>query len=178
MKFKSGGDCTSHQTQNMENQQIINCSQEDFFQILSEIEYLWGSNRTLVYHHPMFIYEFGNTAFVIKEQDKVIAYLFGFISQKEQIGYVHLIGVRQNFQKKGLGRRLYEHFIEILKEMDIFELKAITTPANEKSIKFHLQLGMKMMGVENEDGVKVIKNYSGPGQDRVVFKMQIKINDN
>lgn len=158
----------------MDTQQIINCSKEDYYQILSEIKDFWGSERTLVYHHPMFVYEFGNTAFVIKDKDKVLAYLFGFVSQNEQIGYVHMVGVRQDFQKKGLGRRLYEHFIDILREKDIYEIKAITTPANENSIKFHLHLGMTMTGIKNEDGIKVVKNYSGIGQDRVVFKMQTR----
>ena len=158
----------------MDTQQIINCSKEDYYQILSEIKDFWGSERTLVYHHPMFVYEFGNTAFVIKDKDKVLAYLFGFVSQNEQIGYVHMVGVRQDFQKKGLGRRLYEHFIDILREKDIYEIKAITTPANENSIKFHLHLGMTMTGIKNEDGIKVVKNYLGIGQDRVVFKMQTR----
>src|SRR5688572_11474675 len=89
-----------------ETEQISNCSYSDFLQILTDIEDFWGSNRTLSYHHPMFINEFGNTAFVIKVNEKVIAYLFGFVSQTEQTGYVHLVGVRQNHQKKGLGKIL------------------------------------------------------------------------
>lgn len=153
-------------------ERIANCSHADFLQILTDIEDFWGSNRTLSYHHPMFINEFGNTAFVIKVNDKVIAYLFGFVSQTEQTGYVHLIGVRQNHQKKGLGKILYRHFIEYLRDIGIQHLKAITTPTNERSINFHLSIGMEMTGVENYHGIKVIKDYAGLGQDRVVFKMK------
>jgi GNAT superfamily N-acetyltransferase len=156
----------------METGQISNCNYSDFLQILADIKEFWGSDRTLSYHHPMFIYEFGNTTFVIKSNDNVIAYLFGFVSQTEQTGYVHLIGVRQSHQKKGLGKKLYGHFIEYLKNLGIQNLKAITTPTNEKSINFHLGIGMEMTGVENENGIKVIKDYSGLGQDRVVFKMK------
>ena len=154
-------------------EQISSCNHEDFLQIVSEINDFWGSDRALAYHHPMFIHEFGDTAFVIKHNDKVVAYLFGFISQKESLGYVHLIGVRQDLQKKGFGKRLYSHFIEVLKLKGIYVLKAITTPTNEISIKFHLSLGMTITGLENEKGIKVIKDYSGVGQDRVVFKMQL-----
>ena len=159
----------------METEQIFNCNQYDFLQILTDIKDFWGSDRTLSYHHPMFVNEFGNSAFVIKNKndDMVIAYLFGFVSQTERTGYVHLIGVRQNHQKKGLGRKLYEHFIEYLKNHGIQNLKAITTPTNEKSINFHLGIGMEMTGVENDNGIKVVKDYSGAGQDRVVFKMKI-----
>jgi L-amino acid N-acyltransferase YncA len=150
-------------------QPIVNCNYSDFLQILVDIEDFWGSDRTLSYHHPMFVNEFGNTAFVIKNNEQVIAYLFGFLSQTEQTGYVHLIGVRQGHQKKGLGKNLYKHFIAFLKNIGIQNLKAITTPTNEKSINFHLGIGMQMTGIENEYGIKVIKDYSGVGQDRVVF---------
>ena len=159
----------------METAQIYNCNHTDFLQILADITDFWGSDRTLSYHHPMFVNEFGNTAFVIKNtnNDQVIAYLFGCISQTEQTGYVHLIGVRQNHQKKGLGKLLYGHFIDYLKQLDIHQLKAITTPTNEKSIRFHLGIGMQMTGVDNGNGIQVIKDYSGVGQDRVVFRMKI-----
>lgn len=157
----------------MEAEPILNCNQTDFLQILTDITDFWGSDRTLSFHHPMFINEFGNTAFVIKIRDKVVAYLLGFISQTELTGYVHLIGVRQSHQKNGLGKKLYRHFIEYLKSNNIKNLKAITTPTNEMSINFHLGIGMIMTGIENNNGIKVIKDYSGPGQDRVVFKMKL-----
>jgi ribosomal protein S18 acetylase RimI-like enzyme len=157
----------------MATERIANCSYADFLQILADIKDFWGSNRTLSYHHPMFVNEFGNTAYVIKNKDRVIAYLFGFLSQTERAGYVHLIGVRESYQNKGLGKKLYRHFIEYLKEKGIKNIKAITTPTNEKSIRFHLSIGMEMTGLENGKGIKVTKDYSGLGQDRVVFRMAI-----
>ncbi|WP_205514518.1 GNAT family N-acetyltransferase [Longitalea arenae] len=157
----------------MNTARILNCNHSDFLQILADIEDFWGSNRTLSYHHPMFFNEFGNTAFVIKNDEKVIAYLFGFLSQTEHTGYVHLVGVRQTHQNKGLGKTLYNHFIAYLKSIGIYNLKAITTPTNEKSIHFHLAMGMQMTGIENEYGIKVIKDYSGLGQHRVVFKKKL-----
>lgn len=158
----------------METESIVNCSHEDYLQILSDLEDFWGSNRTAAFHHPMFIHEFGDTAFVIRQQEKVIAYLFGFISNKDQTGYVHLIGVRENFRKKGLGKQLYEHFMEHLRHHGISEIKAITTPTNENSIRFHTKLGMTLSGNPNELGIPVVRDYSGPGQDRVVFRMLIQ----
>jgi hypothetical protein len=53
----------------METEPIFNCNYSDFLQILTDIEDFWGSNRTLSYHHPMFVNEFGNTAFVIKNNE-------------------------------------------------------------------------------------------------------------
>ena len=157
----------------METEQISNCNYSDFLQIQTDINEFGGSDRTLSYHHSMFINEFGNTAFVIKSTDIVIAYLFGFVSRTEPTGYIHLIGVRQSHQKRGLGKKLYGYFIEYLKNFGIQNLKVITTPLNETSIRFHLRIGMQLTGIENENGVKVIRDYSGIGQDKVVFKMKI-----
>lgn len=152
---------------------IENCTQTDFHEILTNISGFWGSDRTLSVHHPMFIYEFGDTAFVIKDNGKVIAYLFGFLSQTQKTGYVHLIGVRQKFQNKGLGTQLYNHFTNHVKNKGCNKLKAITTATNQLSISFHKKIGMKLLGTKNQNGIEVIKDYFGPGQDRVVFEKDI-----
>jgi len=152
---------------------IENCTPRDFHQILTDIVDFWGSDRTLSAHHPMFVYEFGDTAFVIREQNKVIGYLFGFLSQTSKTGYVHLIGVRQEAQRNGIGNILYGHFIEHLKSVGYRKLKAITTAGNSKSISFHKKLGMELLGEKNPEGIEVVKDYSGPGLDRVVFEMVI-----
>lgn len=152
---------------------IESCTKDDFLEIVSEITDFWGSDRTLAVHHPMFIHEFGNTAYVIKQDGEVVAYLFGFLSQTSKTGYVHLIGVRQSHQNKGLGKALYLHFRNYLKGLGFNKIKAITTTGNKQSISFHKKIGMTLLGDPNEDGVPVVKNYSGIGQDRVVFEMEI-----
>jgi GNAT superfamily N-acetyltransferase len=145
----------------------------DYNQITKDVVDFWGSERTLELHHPYLIHEFGNTAFVIKENGMVVAYLFGFFSQTEQVGYVHLIGVRGNYQKRGLGKMLYDRFIELCKLKGLTRVKAITPPVNHTSIDFHKKIGMTLLGSPNKDGINVIKDYSGPGKDRVVFDMAI-----
>jgi len=150
------------------------CSISDYSQIINDICDFWGSDRTLGIHHPFLIYEFGNTAFVIKEAEKVIAYLFGFFSQTENSAYVHLIAVREQYQKMGLGELLYNHFIEIAKSNKITKVKAITKPVNSKSINFHKnKIGMTLLGEPNNNGINVVKSYSGVNEDRVVFEKNI-----
>jgi len=153
---------------------IENCTIADFNEITNDIADFWGSDRTLHLHQPFLIYEFGNTSFVIHENGKVIAYLFGFISQTENLGYIHLVGVREEYQRKGLGRQLYEHFISYVRSRGVRKIKAITTPANVKSISFHTKkIGMIMQGEKNDQGIPVIRNYSGNNNDRVVFEMLV-----
>lgn len=154
--------------------QITRCSKTDFLQIHSHITEFWGSDRALGVHHPMFIHEFGNTAYVIKNESEVMAYLFGFLSQNEPVAYVHLVGVRASYQRQGLARRLYQHFIEYARMHDCVRLKAITTHANAVSIAFHQSLGMKLLGEPNRDGIPVVADYAGVGQDRVVFDMDLE----
>ena len=149
------------------------CSKTDFDQVLQDIDDFWGSERTLPLHHPMFINEFGNSAFVFKEGQQVLGYLFGFISQTSSVAYVHLIGVRRSYQGQGLGRRLYEHFIEFAKAKGCKELKAITTKNNGVSIAFHKSIGMELIGEADKEGIPIVRDYSGPGQHRVVFSKKI-----
>ena len=150
---------------------IENCTKEDYDEIIKNISSFWGNDRTLHLHHIYLVYEFGHTAFVIKDKGNVVAYLFGFISQTEKLGYIHLVGVCESYQRKGLGKQLYNKFIEYLKSLNIKKIKAITTPTNEKSISFHKNvIGMSMLGKPNNKGIRVIENYSGQGNDRVVFE--------
>lgn len=149
------------------------CTKSDFNQILTDIVDFWGSDWTLSKHHPMFIYEFGNTAFVIKDKEKVVAYLFGFFSQTNTTGYVHLIGVRHGFRRQGLAKRLYDKFTVMAKHQGCDKLKAITTLGNTTSLSFHKTLGMRPVGETNKNGIAVVKDYSGPGEDRVVLEMEI-----
>ena len=133
------------------------CSKDDFNQIISDIEDFWGSKRTLHLHHPSLLYEFGNTAFVVKENDRIIAYLFGYFSQCSSVGYVHLIAVRNGYQKSGLGKMLYAHFIKTAKTNGCRFVKAITSLSNTGSINFHKSIGMKLTGNMTKDGIQYEK---------------------
>jgi GNAT superfamily N-acetyltransferase len=155
------------------NDPIVNWLKSDFDQILLEIADFWGSDRTLHLHHPMFLYEFGNSAFVTRRGGKVLAYLFGCLAQTGPTAYVHLIGVCRSHQRKGLGRRLYEHFIEFARNHGCNEIKAITSPSNTQSILFHKAIGMELMKGPDQTEIPVVKDYSGPGKDAAVFRRKI-----
>ncbi|HEX2919789.1 MAG TPA: GNAT family N-acetyltransferase [Bacteroidales bacterium] len=153
---------------------IERCTMNDYNQIIKDICDFWGSDRTLHIHNPYLVHEFGNTAFVIKEREKVIAYMFGFFSQTESCAYVHLLAVREQYQRKGLGEMLYNHFIEIARSKNIKKIKAITKPINKKSVNFHKnRMGMTLLGKPNEEGINVVEDYSGENEDRVVFERKI-----
>ena len=153
--------------------EVTICTKEDFNQVLDEYGQFWEHDRAVALHHPTIIYEFGDSSFVIKENGRVLAYLFGFLSQTEPTGYVHLLSVRRGFRRQGLANRLYAHFEQFARSRGCTRLKAITSPVNTLSIDFHRSIGMLPMGELDGQGLLVVKGYAGPGRDRVVFQKEI-----
>ena len=152
---------------------IAHLNKDDYDQILAELEQFWGDagiETISTQHSSMLFYEFGDTAFVIREGNQVIAYLFGLVSQTEPTGYVHLIAVREDYRRKGLAKSLYAHFEGTVRARGCKGLKAIAMPWNEVSIKFHQSVGLEPVGIPDANGKKVIKGYRGPGKDRVVLR--------
>lgn len=109
----------------------------------------------------------------MRDKTKIRGYLFGFISQTEPAAYVHLVAIDPGARRQGIARKLYDHFIELGRKRGCTKLKAITTVSNKDSIAFHTSLGMKMVGQPNADGLPIVKNYSGSGEDRVVLYKRI-----
>ncbi len=89
------------------------CTKEDYDRIITDIGDFWNSDHIdglRREHNPVFFYEFGNTALVVRNGKQVIGYLFGLFSQTEPVAYVKFIGVRASYRKIGVGRALYESF--------------------------------------------------------------------
>lgn len=153
--------------------EITLCTKKDFDQIIADFTDFWGDERTKSLHNPVFLYEFGNTAYVVKEREKVVGYLLGLLSQTGPVAYVKFVGVRRSHRRQGIARLLYEHFTRYAKTKGCRELKAITSPINKTSVAFHRSIGMTLLGEPNAEGVPVVKDYGGPGIDRVVFIKKI-----
>ncbi|MBO0771164.1 MAG: GNAT family N-acetyltransferase [Actinobacteria bacterium] len=134
----------------------------DFGEILRSYQHFWGDLELPRYlHHPMFIYEFGDTAFVARRSGGVIAgYLLGFVAPTGD-GYIHFVAVRDDARGLGLGRRLYAAFTEAALARGAVALKAITNPGNEASIAFHRRLGFD---------AALVEDYGGAGRPRVVLR--------
>jgi len=149
------------------------CTRRDFDEILTDHRCFWDSDLTLQLHHPIFLNEFGDTAFVIRESGQVIAYLLGLFAQTGPVAYVHMVAVRRGHRGRGLARRLYAHFAGHARASGRKRLKATAAPTNALSIGFHGAIGMRATGEPNEAGVSVEKDYLSPGTDRVVFLMEL-----
>ena len=146
----------------------------DFDWILEHFDQFWPDDATRPRHHPIFVNELSSSAFVIRDDDGVAAYLLGLIAQSSPTGYVHLVAVRRPHRRRGLARRLYDHFTEHARRRGCDRLKATAAPWNRESIAFHHAYGMRATaGEETAGGVRVVRDYGGPGIDRVVFIREI-----
>jgi GNAT superfamily N-acetyltransferase len=146
----------------------------DFDRIVEVIDHWWGGPIG-TFAHPIFFYELGKHALVVEQGPQMIGFLLGFLvagsgpvvpegSPAAQIGYVHLVGIHPDYRLRGVGRLLYDRFTAECREAHCLRMKAITTPGNEGSIRFHLALGW---------GVHEIDDYAGPGRRRIVFTKQL-----
>jgi predicted GNAT superfamily acetyltransferase len=133
----------------------------DLARILADYPRFWGDREgPRALHHPMFVIEFADTAFVARRDGEILAYLLGFVAPTRD-AYVHFIAVRDDARGLGLARRLYETFAEVALAQGARALKAITSPENEGSLAFHRALGFTLTLVED---------YGGAGQARVVMR--------
>ena len=139
---------------------------------LIEVMKDWWRGRDLTYMLPrLFLNHFYKTSFVIEENEKLVAFLVGFLSPGEpDEGYIHFAGVDPNHHGKGIGRHLYEHFYRICREHNRTIVKACTSPVNKDSIAFHTHIGFNIKpGNAVLEGVQVTLDYNKPGDPKVLF---------
>jgi ribosomal protein S18 acetylase RimI-like enzyme len=137
----------------------------DLAEILRDYARFWRTELPRHLHHPLFVCEFGDTAFVARREDGVIAgYLLGFVAPTGD-GYVHLVATRDDARGLGLGRSLYEAFTEAARGRGAVALKAITNPENEGSLAFHRSLGFE---------ATLVEDYGGSGRPRVVMRRALR----
>jgi GNAT superfamily N-acetyltransferase len=134
----------------------------DFDRIVEVIDHWWGGPIS-TFAHPIFFYELGDHALIVEQGAEMIGFLLGFLAEPAQsprTGYVHLVGIHPDYRRRGVGRLLYDRFVEECREARCTRMKAITTPGNEGSIRFHVALGWSVNDIED---------YAGPGRRRIVF---------
>jgi len=132
----------------------------DFDRIVEVIDHWWGGPIG-TFAHPIFFYELGEQALVVEQGPQMIGFLLGFVVPfPARTGYVHLVGINPEYRRRGVGRLLYDRFTQECASAGCVRMKAITTPGNEGSIRFHLALGWNVQEVDD---------YAGPGRRRIVF---------
>ena len=110
----------------------------------------WWSGRQVDHlQHELFFEHFADTVFIAEnEKHELIGFINGFYSQAHpNAAYVHFIGVNPTMRNTGLGRQLYEAFIEKCRVDGKSKVLSCTSKVNKPSIDFHKSLGFS----EQED---------------------------
>jgi GNAT superfamily N-acetyltransferase len=123
------------------------CSHADFLAIQADLEDFWGeaTERVRRLHHLLFVHEFGDTAWVVYDSERIVAYLFGLWSQTDPAAYVHLVAVRSSHRGRGIGRWLYQRFEAAPRERGCSKVRGLTSPVNTASIEFHRHMGFSVL---------------------------------
>ncbi|MEU0540072.1 GNAT family N-acetyltransferase [Nocardia sp. NPDC005978] len=143
---------------------IRRASIQDLHELLADQPRYWGDRDLRAQHLPVLVREFPETSLVAVCDNEIHGYVLGFVTPAAT-AYAHLIATRDDARGTGLGRRLYAAFADAARRQGAARLKAITSPANAGSIAFHRSLGF---------GTELVPDYSGPGQDRLVFGMELR----
>ncbi len=148
---------------------IRGITRADYSFIVSVLDRWWGGpSRELA--HPMFYYELGSEALIADLDGEVAGFLLGFHARPHDdadtrlTAYIHMVGIHPDHRRRGVGKELYEHFMDRARAAGALRLKAITNVGNEGSIEFHRALGFDV--VEDPD-------YAGRGRARIVFTKEL-----
>jgi ribosomal protein S18 acetylase RimI-like enzyme len=156
--------------------EIRNIKSTDYQLVITNLNEWWGGRKMSDMLPKLFFDHFPSTSFIITKGDEVLAFLVGFISQKnKKEAYVHFIGVNPKYRKQGLAKSLYQFFFKVVAAKEITSVTCVTSLQNEVSIAFHQQMGflIKLGDKKNEEGIDYFSDYDGLGEDRVVFSINI-----
>ena len=134
----------------------------------------WGGRHVHQLLPRLWFQHFSGTSWIAETDDgRLAGFLVGFVSRDEPTtGYVHMIAANPNLRLGGLGRMLYDAFIDDVVALGVRRVKAVTWPGNRVSIGFHTALGFQIdagPGTQRLYGTPAYPDYDGQDEDRVVF---------
>ena len=147
----------------------------DYFPILRIANEWWGGRPVAGILLRVFFEHFQPTSFVLEHDGAIQGFLIGFRSQTDPAqAYIHAVGIAPHNRGQGMGRRLYEHFFAVVRNVGCTEVLAITSPVNKGSIAFHSQMDFEILpGDAEADRVAVTTNYDGRGGARILFRRRL-----
>ena len=146
----------------------------DYAAISRVIDDWWGGRRMDVLLPRLWLRHFTRTSWLAETGDgRLAGFLVGFMSpDRPDVGYCHLIAANPNLRRRGLGRALYDRFIDDAKAAGRTRIEAVTWPANRASLAFHRALGFEVQagpGSQNLYGIPAQPGYDFDREDRAIL---------
>lgn len=157
---------------------IRNVHPSDYPPIIVSLDDWWGGRKMSAMLPRLFFEHFCDTSFIIEEDEIIVAFLIGFLSQSQpEEAYIHFVGVHPEYRKRGYGRLLYERFFDTVRLNHRSVVRCITSPINTSSIAFHTHMGFQIeLGEAVWYSIAYDPDHDGLMEDRVRFVRQINTN--
>jgi ribosomal protein S18 acetylase RimI-like enzyme len=137
----------------------------DYDAIVAVADAWWGRPVTAALPR-LFLDHFSGSSLVAEDGEDLAGFLVGFMSPGPPAeAYIHFAGVHPACRGTGLARRLYGQFIAAARADGRRVVRAVTSPANDGSIRFHRAMGFTAGGP--------VGDYNGPGRDMVTFELAL-----
>ena len=151
--------------------QIRQIRLSDYQSVISVVDIWWNGRHVGGMIPRLFFEHFADTSFAAERDGELVGFLVGFLSQSRPgEAYIHFVGVHPAERGRGLGRQLYQRFFDAARTRGGGLVRAVTSPANHGSVRFHQRMGFGIEPGDREvDGVPVATGYDGDGRDRVRF---------
>jgi ribosomal protein S18 acetylase RimI-like enzyme len=133
--------------------------------LLDAHDRFWATD-TRPLHHPVWFHQFGGFGALARSADgEDVGYVLGVVTA-DRLAYLHLLAVRDDRRRSGLGRRLCAWFDELATRTGARAVQAVARPDNDAALAFHRALGA---------GAHLSRDHAGPGADRVVLTRSLAL---
>lgn len=154
--------------------QYRNIDESDYEYVIERLNSWWGGRNMADKLPRLFFTYFKDSSFICIDDGKIVGFLVGFVSDAvKDTGYVHFVGVDPECRRSNIAKTLYSKFFLYCKGKGVSSVKCVTSPVNQVSIAFHQRLGFKASHYDSQGNPVPVLNYDGPGEHRVVFKLQL-----
>jgi ribosomal protein S18 acetylase RimI-like enzyme len=127
--------------------------------LLDAHDRFWDTD-TRALHHPVWFHQFGGFgALAMTTGGEDVGYVLGVVTA-DRLAYLHLLAVRSDRRRSGLGRRLCRWFDDLAASTGARVVQAVTRPDNAAATAFHTALGAS---------AHLSRDHAGPGEDRLVL---------
>jgi ribosomal protein S18 acetylase RimI-like enzyme len=153
-------------------------TESDHGRLIGQLDEWWGGRRVRQSLPRLWFQHVTGTSWLAEDEDgRPVGFLVGFISQdRPDEAYIHMAGTSPNRRRSGIGRSLYDRFLDDVRGRGVARVTAITWPGNRTSVAFHRALGFSISegpGTQNLYGTPAYPDYDGDGEDRVVFSREL-----
>lgn len=127
----------------------------DYEYVIARLDEWWGGRSVAAMLPRLFFTHFDDTTIVAcnPASDDPIGFLCGFRSATDPAcAYIHFVGVDPAMRGLGIGRALYEWFIQRAAALGCSRVECVTSPLNTGSRQFHAAMGFDEVLIDDYDG--------------------------